>query len=214
MRIKYLLSHSTAFLVLCFVIRPSFAATLATSEFTEDNTGTPPGDSITITNTSTTAFQIDSITIDLSSSFGNVIFDPNNVPDIPFSVTNVIGDAGFLGTPVFSDGFLQTSPVTRTVYQALTLTFGDFDPLEKILINLDLDPDAGGTLFAVNGDDFAGSKLSITFSDGSTDIIRVGTYVSTGTFTAATTVVPIPAAVWLFGSGLLGLIGVARRKKA
>jgi hypothetical protein len=27
------------------------------------------------------------------------------------------------------------------------------------------------------------------------------------------TAIPIPAAVWLFGSGLLGLIGVARRKK-
>ena len=27
-----------------------------------------------------------------------------------------------------------------------------------------------------------------------------------------TTVVPIPAALWLFGSGLLGLLGVARRK--
>lgn len=27
------------------------------------------------------------------------------------------------------------------------------------------------------------------------------------------TIVPIPAAVWLFGSGLLGLIGIARRKK-
>jgi hypothetical protein len=27
-------------------------------------------------------------------------------------------------------------------------------------------------------------------------------------------VVPIPAAVWLFGSGLIGLIGIARRKKA
>lgn len=26
--------------------------------------------------------------------------------------------------------------------------------------------------------------------------------------------VPIPAAIWLFGSGLLGLIGIARRKKA
>ena len=26
--------------------------------------------------------------------------------------------------------------------------------------------------------------------------------------------IPIPSAVWLFGSGLLGLIGVARRKKA
>ena len=28
-----------------------------------------------------------------------------------------------------------------------------------------------------------------------------------------TTVVPVPAAVWLFGSGLIGLIGVARRKR-
>ncbi|MDX2458330.1 MAG: VPLPA-CTERM sorting domain-containing protein, partial [Gammaproteobacteria bacterium] len=26
--------------------------------------------------------------------------------------------------------------------------------------------------------------------------------------------VPVPAAVWLFGSGLLGLVGIARRKKA
>jgi hypothetical protein len=25
-------------------------------------------------------------------------------------------------------------------------------------------------------------------------------------------IVPLPAAVWLFGSGLLGLIGMARRK--
>ena len=30
----------------------------------------------------------------------------------------------------------------------------------------------------------------------------------------AAPVVPVPAAVWLFGSGLLGLIGVARRKKS
>ena len=26
-------------------------------------------------------------------------------------------------------------------------------------------------------------------------------------------VVPVPAAVWLFGSGLIGLLGVARRKR-
>jgi hypothetical protein len=26
--------------------------------------------------------------------------------------------------------------------------------------------------------------------------------------------VPVPAAIWLFGSGLLGLVGIARRKKA
>jgi hypothetical protein len=32
--------------------------------------------------------------------------------------------------------------------------------------------------------------------------------------TTATEVVPVPAAVWLFGSGLMGLIGILNRKKA
>ena len=31
---------------------------------------------------------------------------------------------------------------------------------------------------------------------------------------AALTPVPVPASVWLFGSGLLGLVGVTRRKAA
>jgi hypothetical protein len=33
------------------------------------------------------------------------------------------------------------------------------------------------------------------------------------TFSFDVTHVPIPAALWLFGSGLLGLIGIARRSK-
>ena len=37
--------------------------------------------------------------------------------------------------------------------------------------------------------------------------------VAAGSWTR-TSVIPIPAAVWLFGSGFIGLIGVARRKKA
>lgn len=42
-------------------------------------------------------------------------------------------------------------------------------------------------------------------------------YQSAGTFSidsVSFSVVPVPAAAWLFGSGLLGLIGVARRKKS
>ena len=38
-------------------------------------------------------------------------------------------------------------------------------------------------------------------------------WTSTTSFTSSATLVPVPAAVWLFGSGLLGLVGMARRKK-
>ena len=37
-----------------------------------------------------------------------------------------------------------------------------------------------------------------------------GKYQTTG---LAVTSVPVPAAVWLFGSGLVGLAGVVRRRK-
>ncbi len=40
-----------------------------------------------------------------------------------------------------------------------------------------------------------------------------GSGADVGSFLVRTSVVPIPAAVWLFGSGLLGLIGYSKRKK-
>lgn len=41
-----------------------------------------------------------------------------------------------------------------------------------------------------------------------------GIYYEVWSVDIAPAVIPVPAAVWLFGSGLLGLVGVARRKKA
>jgi hypothetical protein len=40
------------------------------------------------------------------------------------------------------------------------------------------------------------------------------TYYQSGTYLARPSAVPLPAAAWLFGSALFGLVGVARRKKA
>jgi hypothetical protein len=61
--------------------------------------------------------------------------------------------------------------------------------------------------------------------DGIVGVAAAGSGVALGTqFTVdlggqlfqgtVTSVVPVPPSVWLFGSGLLGLIGIARRKKA
>jgi len=69
--------------------------------------------------------------------------------------------------------------------------------------------------------DFFG--LSNPFTFASTDIsIGNANFLENGGFNGTVTnadfdnisIVPVPAAVWLFGSGLLGLVGIARRKAA
>jgi len=68
-----------------------------------------------------------------------------------------------------------------------------------------------------------GANNSFLGVQSTTDITRIELRSSTDGFNflfddvrfeSAASTVPVPAAVWLFGSGLLGLIGVAKRKKA
>ena len=73
----------------------------------------------------------------------------------------------------------------------------------------------------VSGDALTTSTMIFTGETFSTLGITPGAYewtwgtgASADSFKLNVGAVPIPAAVWLFGSGLLGLIGVARRKKA
>ena len=62
----------------------------------------------------------------------------------------------------------------------------------------------------------ASPSVSAVFADPSiTQVIQiVNTDAALLNYDFYTTPVPVPAAAWLFGSGLLGLIGFARRKKA
>jgi hypothetical protein len=70
-----------------------------------------------------------------------------------------------------------------------------------------------GVLYAgisLNGSVNPGGLYSINTANGAaTPIGNTGMGSITGL-----TAVPVPAAAWLFGSGLLGLIGISRRKKA
>ena len=77
--------------------------------------------------------------------------------------------------------------------------------------------DSSGSVFS---DTSLPLNLSLNDFDIRTLILRSGQpndikYQIDGEITAlSVSAVPIPAAVWLFGSGIIGLIGVARRKKA
>jgi hypothetical protein len=53
-------------------------------------------------------------------------------------------------------------------------------------------------------------SIQVEFIGGKTNNIGL----AFDNFSPATSAVPIPATVWLFGSGLLGLVGIARRNKA
>lgn len=51
---------------------------------------------------------------------------------------------------------------------------------------------------------------AVTWSFSSEGLVSSTT--GLGSYSMSVTAVPVPAAVWLFGSGLIGLVGVARRK--
>ncbi|MGB5259912.1 MAG: VPLPA-CTERM sorting domain-containing protein [Gammaproteobacteria bacterium] len=59
-----------------------------------------------------------------------------------------------------------------------------------------------------------GVTLQLKASCGPVDGCGTDIFFDNITITTDVNAIPIPAAVWLFGSGLVGLIGVARRKKA
>jgi probable HAF family extracellular repeat protein len=77
----------------------------------------------------------------------------------------------------------------------------------------------GGSMLDLNNLISSGSGWTLQDATGINDLgqivgIRVNAQGLTDAFLLTPTTVPIPAAVWLFGSGLLGLIGMARRKAA
>jgi hypothetical protein len=83
--------------------------------------------------------------------------------------------------------------------------FGGTESFDPFTLNSSL---AGNALFNPGSGSFAAVTNSL--STGTYTLkITMANYVSA----TSATVVPIPAAVWLFGSGLLGLVGVVRRKK-
>jgi hypothetical protein len=94
---------------------------------------------------------------------------------------------------------------------------GTVTPLTPSTLPLDLPGRIGqwilGTDLVLMDWELSGTVTLVRPDDALTDLTKVRLAVDFVNDTRLATI-PVPAAVWLFGSGLLGLIGIARRKKA
>lgn len=152
---------------------------------------------------------------------GEVVYadDPNDynlISGSPVTVTGTFDDSvlmGGTGTISFATG----NPYGNT----FTVNAGDiaFTPNEVFSGTPQLTLNAMNVDFTTTGFSFYATDLdtSATFNsyfsyfDG--DDINMGLISGDWlNFSTTPVVVPVPAAVWLFGSGLLGLVGIARRR--
>ena len=140
------------------------------------------------------------------------------------------GDVNFFNNDLSGSTLLAMFDDSDTSFTGDNLSI----PLPEV-ITVTAGGDSGGDYTAVNEDTPTPATLNLTGSDwfilaistdgganwsGDTGVTIRGTnsydvHFSDGSILEVDArVVPVPAAVWLFGSGLLGLVGVARRKAA
>jgi len=138
-----------------------------------------------------------------SENYFNATLTANNISDATtVPATNTSISETFTLTSVFNSAtsFYEGS---LSIGSLLTASFTDLAYSEAPF---------GGGAFSANLSYIGGSMMG-SFTGGD----LVGNFSATGTVIATVAevqAVPVPAAVWLFGSGLIGLVGIARRKKA
>jgi len=132
----------------------------------------------------------DATILDLTSAMGT-----NGTGDI--GATVVFGTVGTVTSSPFT--FNPATPVTNL------LTIGDW----QVDLGTMTIVDQTASILTLSGTGaISGNGLDLTPTQWSWSANSTG-----GTYSMTINAVPVPAAVWLFGSGLIGLIGVARRKK-
>jgi hypothetical protein len=135
--------------------------------------------------------------------------DPNNAGSvISDTISKSSSDSVFIVAP------LGNTPVTATTTQLIY----DFTPSQDSTYMLffgTTSPNLNWCLETINcNSDGVGSMEYISYIDTSGNKVLLSSVNHTGEIVFANTaVIPVPAAIWLFGSGLIGLAGFARRKK-
>jgi hypothetical protein len=150
------------------------------------------------------------------TAFGTAVADA----DLNTFVTANVADAGFT---LSFNGLTNHSGVDLVLFEigapeAITVKIGtSMDTLTGVFTGDTISGSAAGdgqqgvnnnlNLIAIDLDDFGvGPGASVSS-------IVLGLPNGGADFALGAAVVPVPAAVWMFGSGLIGLVGVARRRR-
>ena len=170
-----------------------------------------------------------SIVINIIESGGNVeasysgfldLSATTGVP-IPAGSTGFNGHEAWSGAISFTSGLSDIYGVDFASWTPFgTGNFGAWDASSGDALHLQSNPLIGVPNGYISGANISGNATKNGSSFASLGFTP-GSYVSTltngsnvDTVTVNIGAVPVPAAVWLFGSGLLGLVGMAKRKKA
>ena len=181
----------TAKILVALVAFASFSANSATVTYNLTGTVVTPGDFFGETGTG--SFSYDDIYIT-----GSGLESINAFSSLTVDFT------------IFGQTFTEVDDLDYTVFGSPELDFSDGTPVSLNFWISEIPELPGGT----NTVDILqpGIVMIDTWNPASaTNLIPVAGGFEVDVFVET---VPIPSAVWLFGSGLIGLIGVARRKKS
>ena len=196
-----------------------------------------PVTAATINYSSTANSQVDLDPTDNCGGAGTVgCFDFSPGTNLEISSGTAIGLAGSItgtfGVGTITPGFLESANVTGTgtltILDGLTPLTANLDWLNINTVGvagiLNISGNVNLTSITYGGTDAdllalanAGSGIQtatfqFTSPQSLTDLFETSSTVSSTSFSGSISAVPVPAAIWLFGSGLLGLVGIARRK--
>lgn len=137
-------------------------------------------------------------------SYDDTVFDLVGTPTFAASLPVILGPSTINTGTSAGVGFIDVQFSVCSIGLPCTGVSGTFSILENVALKLD--PAFIGTrpvdLALLTG----ASWRTTTFALLSPQPTPVGATVNVSA-------VPVPAAVWLFGSGVIGLVGVARRRK-
>ncbi len=169
------------------------------------------------------------LTVDVTDAGpGQVLFTFNNSGPDDSSITDVYFDDGSIASISSIASIDNSDPGVSFSLNASPpdLPGGNsITPAFNATPGLTADSDAPPPINGVNPGESLGILVDlnggVSYADLLSDIVsmdlRIGIHVqayASGGSESFVNNVPVPAAVWLFGSGLLGLVGVARRKRA